>query len=150
MIAELTALFEQLVSELPPGTATLNLRQLPRNAGTVIELNPTNPAAADFGVLCDDVDVFNFSFGPISTWEFPYERRYRNGEKDVLKEIEEMSRAIIAGRCEVTRRWFSMTGRIYVEGYTYQVTDMPMIPRPPFGTHCYAPYADDASAGTTC
>jgi len=79
MLAEMTALFERLLAELPPGTATLNVYAVPRNGGTVIELRPTNPAAADFGVHCDDRNVFSFSFGVLPTWEFPYERRYAGG-----------------------------------------------------------------------
>jgi hypothetical protein len=140
MVQAITALFERLVAELPPNTATLNLYQVPRGGGTFIELKPTNPAAADFGVHCDGTEVFSFSFGVLSQWEFPYERRYRKDEKDTITEIEEMSRAVVAGKCEVIRRWFSLTGRIYVEGYTYEVTDVPMLPRPPFGTRSYAPY----------
>jgi hypothetical protein len=142
MVAELTALFERLISELPEGAATLNVYQAPPGSGaTVIELKPNNAAAASFGVHCDDFDLFSFSFGVLSTWEFPYERRYRKGEKNILTEIEEMSRAVIAGNCEITRRWFCLTGRIYAEGYKYETTDLPMIPRPPFGTRRYAPFA---------
>ncbi len=58
-----------------------------------------NPAAADFGVYLDDFDVYSFSFGQRSYWDFPYQRRYRNDEKGVLTDIEEMSRAVIAGNC---------------------------------------------------
>ncbi len=147
MIAELTALFERLVSELPPGTTTLKVREAPPGSGaTVIELIPTNPAAAHFGIHCDDFEVFSVGFER-SQWEFPYERRYRKGEKDVLTEMEEMSRAVIAGKCDVTRRWFCEIGRIYAEGYTYQVTELPKVPRPPFGTRRYAPYVQSVSEG---
>ncbi|MGE5114112.1 MAG: hypothetical protein ACM3JB_24900 [Acidobacteriaceae bacterium] len=141
MITELTALFEQFISELPSDAASLRVHQVPRNGGTVIELRPSNSEAADFGVHCDDSDVYSFSFGPISTLEFPYDRRYRKGEKDVLTEIEEMSRAVIDGRCDLTRNWFSLTGRIYVDSYVYKTTDLPMFPRPPFGTRRFVSYS---------
>jgi hypothetical protein len=135
MVAEVTEL-----SELPPGTATLNVYGVPRSGGTVVELKPTNPAAADFGVHSDDFDVYSFSFGVRSQWEFPYERRYRNGEKDILTEIEEMCRAVIEGRCEERRGWFSLKGSISVGNYIYKVTNLPMLPVPPFWTRRYAPY----------
>jgi hypothetical protein len=140
MLQKITALLKRLGAELPPGTATLRVYQVPRGSGSVVELEPTNRAAAEFGVVCDDVGLYNFSFGALSNWDFPYERRYKYDEKDILTEVEEMSRAIIAGRCEETRRWFCMTGRIYVEGHTYEMTNLPMLPRPPFGTRRYQPY----------
>jgi hypothetical protein len=105
-----------------------------------VEFRPANSACADFGVHVEDgSDLVDFSFGR-STWEFPYERRYRNGEKDIITEIEEMSRAVIAGNCEVKRRPFWATSSIHVGKYTYSVSDLPMFPIPPFGTLRYAPY----------
>jgi len=140
MLAEVTALFERLLAELPPGTAALNVYTVPRNGGTVIELKPTNRAAADLGVHCDESHVFSFGFGP-AQWELPHERRYRHDEKDILTEIEEMSRAVIAGDCEVSGRRFSLTGRIYVGDYTYEVRELHWFPqRARFSTRHYAPY----------
>lgn len=143
MLREISQLFERLIAELPPGTATLNITPVSKGRGTVVEILPANPRAADFGVHCDECDIFSFSFGKLSGWEWPYERRYRYDEKSTLAEVEEMSRAIIAGDCEEIRRWFSRTGRIFVEGYTYKMTDLPKIPRSPFGTIRYAPYVGD-------
>ena len=97
MIHRLTELFERLAAELPAGTASLNVYDVQGGQGTVVELRPANPACADFGVHVEDgSDIVDFSFGR-ATWEFPYERRYRSGEKDIITEIEEMSRAVIAG-----------------------------------------------------
>jgi hypothetical protein len=115
-------------------------------AEPVVDLKPANPRAADFGVHCDDFEIYSFSFGRLSQWEFPYERRYRNNEKDVVSEIEEMCRAVIAGNCEERRGWFSMRGRIYVGDYTYNVTNLPIFPKPPFGTRRYAPYVQQDRA----
>ncbi len=143
MLAEVRDMFERLAGELPPGIATVNVYEVPNKSGTVIELKPTNPAAADFGVHCDDSDLYSFSFGSLSQWEFPYERRYRKDEKDILTEVEEMSRAVIAGRCQEKRNWFSLQGSINVGDYTYKVTNMPMVPVPPFGTRHFAPYVRD-------
>ena len=112
----------------------------PGDQGKVVELRPANPACAGFGVHAEDRSEFvDFFFG-LATWEFPYERRYRNGEKDIVTEIEEMSRAVIAGDCEVRRRPFWATSCIHVGEYTYSVSDLPMFPIPPFGTWRYAPY----------
>jgi len=103
-------------------------------------VRPTNPASANFGVHADDFELYSFGFGRRSQWEFPWERRYRKGEKDVLTEIEEMARAVIAGNCEQRRGPFWLIGKIQVGDYTYRVTDIPMIPIPPFWTRHYAPF----------
>lgn len=144
MVAELTVLFERLVSELPAGLAAVTVRQSARDMAAAIDVKPTNPASANFGVLADKVQLYSFGFGPMSQWEFPWERRYRKGEKDELTEIEEMSRAVIAGRCELTRGPFWLTGKIYVGDYTYRMTDLPMLPIPPFWRRQYAPYGSNA------
>ena len=141
MQAELTARFQRLVDELPPGTATIEVSPPSERRPATILLLPRNPAAADFCVVYDDLDVYGVAFG-LHQWEFPYERRYRNGERDVFIEIEEMARAVVAGNCEQERRWFSMTGRIDVGDCTYAVTDVPKFCKPPFGTHRYAPYTE--------
>ena len=137
LVAEITALFDRLVAELPAGTATVHVRQV--SAGTVIGVNPVNPTSANFGVHADDFELYSFGFGPKSQWEFPWERRYRNDEKNVLTEIEEMSRAIIAGNCELERGLFWLTAKIYVGDYTYRVTDLPMFGIP-FSKRHFAPY----------
>ncbi|MFY9746408.1 MAG: hypothetical protein WA891_11575 [Acidobacteriaceae bacterium] len=140
MLAELTALFQQLVDELPAGAASIKLSPETERRPAVISLLPTNPAAADFGVVFYGSDVHSVGFG-IHQWEFPYERRYRKGEKDVLAEIQEMARAVVAGNCEQERRRFSITGRIDVGDYIYSVGDIPKFCKPPFGTRRYAPYS---------
>jgi hypothetical protein len=145
MHAELTALFQRLVDELPPGAARVEVSRATEHRPTVISLHPANPGAAEFFVVLaglDDVDSVGFG---IHQWEFPYERRYRKNEKDILTEIEEMSRAVIAGDCEQERRRFSIVGRILVEDYTYSVGDMPKFCKPPFGTRKYAPYAESSN-----
>jgi hypothetical protein len=138
LVAEVTSLLERLVAELPAGTATVSAQSL-RDV-SAIEVNPNNPASSNFRVLADETQVYVFGFGPRSNWEFPWERRYRRGEKDVLTEIEEMSRAVIAGDCDLTRGPFWLTARIHVAEYTYKVTDLPMFPIPPFWKRHYAPY----------
>ncbi|MFZ3263640.1 MAG: hypothetical protein WA172_06540 [Terriglobales bacterium] len=136
----MTALFQQLVDELPPVAATVEVSPATEHRPTVISLCPANPAAAEFFVVLaglDDIDSVGFG---IHQWEFPYERRYRKGEKDTLSEIQEMARAVVAGNCEQERRRFSITGRIDVGDYTYTVGDMPKFCKPPLGTRRYAPY----------
>ncbi len=137
LVAEITALFERLVAELPAGTAAVHVRQV--SVGTLIDVNPTNPASAKFGVLADDFELYNFGIGR-SQWEFPWERRYRKGEKDILIEIEEMARAVIVGDCEQRRGPFWLVGKIHVGNYTYKVTNLPKLPIPPFWTRHYAPF----------
>lgn len=134
MRAELTALFEKLMQELPSGTAEL----ITDDHG--IDLSPTKSGAASCSVHCDEFQVYSFILGTRSYWEFPYERRYRKNEKTVLEEIEEMTRAVITGDCEEQRGWFSLTGRIWVGDYLYSTTNLPMVPIPPFFVRRYEPY----------
>ena len=93
---------------------------------------PTNPASASFSVLADDFELYSFHlYG--SYWEFPSERRYREGEKDVLTELEEMTRAVIAGNCEQKRGPFWLLGKINVGDYAYKTVSLPKLPIPLFG-----------------
>jgi hypothetical protein len=142
MVEELRVLFARLLAELPEGTAKLNVYRVPRGDGTVIELLPANHESASFGVHVDDgVKLLDFSFGQIGTWELPQEGRNRKASAEqLLSEVEQMSKAVIAGQCEENRNLFSLTSKIHVDGYTYKVVDLPMLPIPPFGTRKYAPY----------
>jgi hypothetical protein len=145
MLAEVAELFERLLRELPAGAGTLNVRPVCRSSSPLWRdrrrVEPYQPRGCPFWVHGDDAEVYSFSFGVRSQWEFPHERRYRKGEKDILTEIEEMSRAVIAGRCKERRGWFSLNGSISVGDYTYKITNLPMLPIPPFWTRSYAPYA---------
>jgi hypothetical protein len=146
MVEKLRVLFERLVAELPSDTARLNIYRVPKGDGTVIELLPANRDSASLGVHVDDdgIDYLDFSFGRIGTWELPQEGRNRKASAEqLLLEVEQMSRAVIAGKCEETRNLFSLTSRIHVDGYTYKVVDLPMLPIPPFRTRRYAPYVSD-------
>ena len=143
MTEQFKSLFEKLVAELPVGTAKVNIYRVPRGDGLVIEVLPANQQSASFGVHLDDgVKDVDFSFGRIGTWELPQEGRNREaGPEQLIQEVEQMARAVIAGKCDETRGLFSLTSRVYVEGHTYRVVDLPMLPIPPFGTCRYAPYA---------
>ena len=144
MIERFKSLFEMLVAELPAGTAKVNCYHVRRGDGSVIEVLPSNRESASFGVHVDDdgVEYVDFSFGRIGTWELPQEgRNHEAGAEQLVQEVEQMARAVIAGECDETRGLFSLTSRVYVEGHTYKVVDLPMLPIPPFGTRRYAPYA---------
>jgi hypothetical protein len=140
MIALVRELFERLAAELPAGSATVNVIVVENRNAAILELRPANAKSASVSVHTDGSDLLDFSFG-FATWEFPYERRYRLKEKDLLAEIEEMSRAVIAGRCEVARRLFWTTSRIHVAEYTYSVTDVLTFSLPLLGTQRFTPYA---------
>lgn len=142
MQAELTALFQQLVDELPTGAATIEVSPATERRPAAITLRPADPPAAEFGVVYDEAGIYSVGFD-LHQWEFPQERRYRKGEKNVLSEIEEMARAVLAGKCEQERHRLSIVGRIKVGDYTYAVTDLPKFCKPPFGTRRYAPYQQD-------
>jgi hypothetical protein len=147
LVAGINELFERLVVELPAGTAFVQLRKV--SVGTVIEVKPANPASVDFGVLADDFELYSLGIDR-SWWDFPWERRYRNGEKDILTEVTEMARAVIAGNCEQTRGPFWLVGKIHVGEYTYKVTTLPKLPIPPFWTRKYAPYVVGSEVNNHC
>ena len=132
---DVEALLQRLAHELPVGAARLRIFE------HGVELTPANSAAAKFSVIADESAVYTFSFGSRSYWEFPYERRYRYDEKSVSTEIEEMSKAVIAGHCEEGRGLLSVSGRIYVGDYTYRTTTIPVLSLPRFGTRRYVPYS---------
>lgn len=134
-----TALFKRLVAELPAGTASVHLRQ--STLGAVIEVKPTNPACADFWVLANDFELYMFGIGE-SRWGFRWgRRRYRKGEKDVLTEIEEMARAVIAGNCEQRGGPFWLIRKIHVGDYTYTVMHFDKFANfSPFWARRYAPF----------
>ena len=142
MVEKLRVLFERLAAELPSDSARLNIYRVPKGDGTVIELLPANRDSASFGVHVDDdgIDYLDFSFGRIGTWELPQEGRNRKASAEqLLLEVEQMSRAVIAGKCEETRGLFWLTSKIHADGYTYKMVDMPMFAIP-FRTRTYAPY----------
>jgi hypothetical protein len=60
----------------------------------------------------------------------------------VLKEIQEMCQAVIAGNCKHTRRFLSITASIQVGERSYRITDLLVFrPAPPLrGTKSYEPY----------
>ena len=148
MVEKLRVLFERLLAELPHDTACLNIYRVPKGDGTVIDFVPANRDSASFGVHVDDdgVGYLDFSFGRIGTWELPQEGRNRKASAEqLLSEVEQMSRAVIAGKCEETRGLFSLTSRIHVDGYTYEMVDLPMLPVPPFGTRKYVPFVSGPS-----
>jgi hypothetical protein len=147
MVEQLRVLFDRLLAELPSGAAKLNVYRVPKGDGTVIEIIPSNSESASFGVHVDDgVNLVDFSFGRKGTWELPQEGRNRRpSAEQLLAEVEQMSRAVIAGGCEETRHLFSLTSRIHVDGYTYKVVNLPMFLIPPFGTRKYAPFVPSLS-----
>lgn len=125
-LGELQARFQGLVQDLPSDTAHRRVYEVSGGSGTVFELTPTNSAAAPFSVYASGSELYTFSLGARSFWEFPYERRYRHDEKSAAAEIEEMSKAVIAGCCEEIFGHISVTGRIYVGDYSYKTTTIPV------------------------
>jgi len=144
MLEEIKAVLRDLLAELPPDTARLNVYRVPNNDGTVVELIPSNTDAASIEVHVDDgADYVDLSFGERGgTWELPLEGRYKDADKSqLLGEVKEMCRAVIAGRCRKSRGAFWLTSKIDVGDYTYKLTDLPMFGIP-FRTRHYAPYIE--------
>jgi hypothetical protein len=144
--AELVTLFERLVAELPPNAASLEVKRVGRNKeGVLVTLRPQNPDAASMWAHAENcLHLVDFGFGDWEpTWELPIEGYNRKADKrEVLKEVEELCKAVMAGNCKHTRGLFSVTGSIQAGGRPYKITEMLVFRRkPPFhGTRIYEPY----------
>lgn len=146
---ELVGLLKKLLGELCPGEASLDVRSV--SGGTVAVLEPTNPSSACIVTHAErGLELIDFSFGKYGpTWELPTEGYMPNPSKaDLLHEVEEMCRAVIAGRCEHRRRLLSVTGQVRVGNHTYRVRDLLVWHvNPPFkGVRKYDPYARSTTA----
>lgn len=145
MTDSLRALFEQIVAELPPKLATLEVRHTRNDDGFIFELLPAKEGCAPIMVHKDDeVELVDFSFGGSGTWELPYEGRYKSADSsNVLPEVEQLIRAVVAGHCEIKHRLISVVSAVYVETYTYRVVDVLRFSFPPFTTRRYKPYRSE-------
>jgi hypothetical protein len=106
-------LFEELLSGLPQGTATLESKRTKNDDGTIIWLTPANKHAAEFGAHTEDgglslIDVF---FGSGATFEL------QNGNVDELLElVRRLGLAVISGKCEERFGFVGVRGKIRVDG----------------------------------
>jgi hypothetical protein len=141
---ELITLLRRLIAELPPNLAALDIKR-PKSDGVVALLIPTNPAAARIVVhTANGLGLVDFSFGEYPpTWELPYESHNpKANKKELLNEIEEMCKAVMAGNCEHRRGLLSIRASIRVGSRTYKITDLPVLHAalPLFRTRKYEPY----------
>lgn len=142
---ELVAMFERLVAEIPRDVAILKGNHTPDGHGTIVTLEPRIPAAASVHTHAENgFSLVDFSFGDYGpTWELPIEGRNSDANKvQVLKEVEEMTRAVMAGNCRHKRGLLSITGSLQAGDHPYKITDLLVFrPRPPrHGTRKYEPY----------
>ncbi len=125
---ELVELLNNLLSEIPPNVASLEVKRAgPNGEGVVVVLKPQNPASA--AVVChaeNGLGLVDFSFGEYGpTWELPIEGDNPEASKnEVLQEIGEMCRSVVAGHCKHKRGFLSITGSIQVGGCRYRITDL--------------------------
>lgn len=141
---ELVALLQRLLSELPPDVASLEIRRI--SDGVVVVLKPTNAAVASVVTHAENGFRFiDFTFGEYEpTWELPIEGYNPNADKTaLLLEVEEMCRAVMAGWCEHTRGFLSVSGTIQVGSRPYKVRHMLVWRVTPRlrGTRKYKPYS---------
>src|ERR1700737_3728612 len=122
---ELVAVFKDLLAELPPDTASLKVRRTSDGDGIIVLLTPRNPAAASITSHTEKgLDLVDFSFGDYEpTWELPLEgSNPKANKKELLQEVEQMCRAVIAGNCHHRRGLFSVSGIIELGGRPSKVT----------------------------
>ena len=121
--AKLIALFEELLSTLPPASAILESARTKVRDGTVVCLKPSNKRAAVFSAHLDDgvPNIVDVSFGTITTFELPTESLLPNSKTfdEILEAVREMGLAVIAGKCT---EYFGFLG---VRG-TIQGADKPL------------------------
>jgi hypothetical protein len=141
---QIAHLMQQLLAELPGGTAALGVRH--DRSGTVFYLKPSNKTSAEFGIHYDGcVDVFFGRFGTT------FELRCESGlPKDAdfeatLSWAKSMGLAVIAGRCKERAGLFGVRGTIEVNGKAYGVTSFFHL-RPFPKTLHYAPYFPQTAA----
>jgi hypothetical protein len=140
---DLVALFQRLIAELSQNVAALDVRRAKqKHDGVVAVLTPTNRAAARIVAhAVNGMGLVDFNFGEYSpTWELPFEGYCTNASKqELLQEVGEMCRAVIAGSCEHKRGLLSIRGSIQVGSRSYRVTDWFSFHAMP-GTRKYEPY----------
>jgi hypothetical protein len=107
----LVGLFQELLSTLPPGTATLGSKPTKNNDGTIVWLTPANKHAAEFCAHIDDRNnsLIDVSFGSGTTFELPSESKLpHDATFDMMLEaVRALGLATIAGRC---REYFGFMG----------------------------------------
>ena len=143
---ELVVLLENLLAELPSDVASLEvMRALSKSEGVVAKLKPRNPSAASIMLHAENGrGIVDFCFGGYEpTWELPYEgSNPRPSKKELLQEVEQMCRAVMAGRCHHARRLFGIRGTILVGDQPSTVTHFFVLrPTPALkGTRKYESY----------
>jgi hypothetical protein len=144
---DLVELFECLLAEMPPNAASLEVRRVGRNKeGLQATLIPGNTRAASLWVHAEKgVGLVDLGFGDWNNaWELPIEgRNPKAGKVELLQEVRELCKAVIAGNCRYERGFLSRTATIGVEGGPpYRVTDIPVFRTRPHlrGIRCYEPY----------
>jgi hypothetical protein len=144
---DLIALFQYLLAEMPPNDASFEVRRVGRfKEGIQVTLTPRNSGAASIWVHAENgTDLVDFGFGDwTNSWELPTEGRNSKARKvEVLQEITDLCKAVIAGHCSYERGFLSRTASVLIEGRPpYRITDIPVFrSRPPLrGTRFYEPY----------
>jgi hypothetical protein len=141
---ELVTLIKNQMAELPPNVATLGITR-PKSDGVVAVVTPTNPAAARVVVhTANGHGIVNFSFGEyLTTWELPFDgHNFRANKEELLQEIGEMCRAVMAGNCEQKPGLLSIRASIQVGSRPYMVAHLAVFHAalPLWGTQKYEPY----------
>jgi hypothetical protein len=137
----LMTLFQELLSTLPRGAATVESRRTRKDDGTIIWLTPTNPRAAQFGVHTEDgdhllVDVF---FGSSTTFELE-----SRDIGELVELVRRLGHAVILGKCEQRFGFLGVRGDIHLDKeHGYRSTHY-FYPRLYPKTVRYEPYAGAA------
>ena len=135
--ARLDALFQGLLEEMPPGTASVESRRGKNYVDSVISLKPCNARAAAFWVhIQDEWPGVDASFGSGTTMELS-----DKSFDTIVGLVKQLASAVIAGRCEERFGFLGIRGTIRVDATKFCRTTDFFHPRLFPKTVHYEPYS---------
>lgn len=149
---QLIAMFQALLTTLPPGTATVESRRTKNDDGTIVWIKPSSKRAAVFSAHLEDghPTLIDIGFGSGTTLELPWEAKLPSDAtfETVLKAVRGLALAVVHGRCEERLGFLGIRGTICVDANdVYRCTHYfypHLFPR----TVRYEPYVDHSHVGT--
>ena len=115
--SHLVGLFQELLSTLPSGAATLGSNRTKNDDGTVVWLKPGKKRAAEFSAHIDEgTSLIDVSFGAGTTFELPWDFKLpKEATFDMMLEaVRAMGFAIMSGRCQEYFGFMGIRGTIEV------------------------------------
>lgn len=148
--SRLAVVFQELLSSVPPGAATIETERTRNDDGTIFWLKPSNKRAAMFSAHIEDGNssLIDVSFGSTTTFELPTESCLPDDADFtlMLDTVKAMGLAVITGNCREHFGFFGIRGTLQIgEQKPLTMTDwFHMRPLP--GLVRYEPYVEHPNA----